>query len=326
MFERFTDRARRVVVLAQEEAMRLDHNYIGTEHLLLGLLREEQGVAAVALAAVGVELEAVRVRLEEAVGRGTEPQSGHIPFTPRAKKVLELSLREALQLGHNYIGTEHILLGLIREGNGLAAELIVGFGVPPSRLRAQVIGLLRDMPAPMRAAEQVARGGGGAVIPGLGERGLVSNFRAQLKSVESRLKAVEQRVGFGPDVRELDDEIARLLSQEHAAADTQEYELATALRDRARELIAERDSRQRDWSAAHPDLSSLAETVRRLGDEVRSLNERLDQAGIAPAVGQPEAGQQAAPEQDSEEQAAEVQVADEQEAGEDEAGEPGGAA
>jgi hypothetical protein len=318
MFERFTDRARRVVVLAQEEAMRFDHNYIGTEHLLLGLLREEQGVAAVALAAVGVELEAVRVRLEEAVGRGTDPQSGHIPFTPRAKKVLELSLREALQLGHNYIGTEHILLGLIREGKGLAAELIVGFGVPPSRLRAQVIGLLRDMPAPMRAAEQVARGVA-AVIPGRGERGLVSNFRAQLKSIESRLNAVEQRVGFGPDVREVDEEIARLLGQEHAAADTQEYELAASLRDRERDLIAERDSRQRDWSAAHPDLSSLAETVRRLGDEVRSLSERLNQAGIAPAAGQPEAGKLAATEPAAEEQAAEPD-------GEEEAGEPGGLA
>jgi hypothetical protein len=317
MFERFTDRARRVVVLAQEEAMRLDHNYIGTEHLLLGLLREEQGVAAAALAAVGVGLEAVRVRLEEAVGRGTEPQSGHIPFTPRAKKVLELSLREALQLGHNYIGTEHILLGLIREGNGLAAQFIVEIGVPPSRLRAQVIGLLRDMPAPMRAAERVA--GGGAFISGRGERGLVSSFRAQLKSIESRLNAVEQRVGFGPDVREVDEEIARLLGQEHAAADTQEYELAASLRDRERDLIAERDSRQRDWSAAHPDLSSLAETVRRLGDEVRSLNERLNQAGIAPAAGQPEAGKLAATEPAAEEQAAEPD-------GEEEAGEPGGLA
>jgi hypothetical protein len=323
MFERFTDRARRVVVLAQEEAMRLDHNYIGTEHLLLGLLREEQGVAAVALAAVGVELEAVRVRLEEAVGRGTEPQSGHIPFTPRAKKVLELSLREALQLGHNYIGTEHILLGLIREGNGLAAQFIVGIGVPPSRLRAQVIRLLRDMPAPMRAAEQAARG---AVIPGLGERGLVSNFRAQMKSVEARLKAVEQRVGFGPDVREVDDEIVRLLGQEHAAADAQEYELAASLRDRERELIAERDSRQQDWSAAHPDLSSLAETVRRLGDEVRSLSERLNQAGITPAVVQPEAGEQAAPGPGGEEEKGGGQEAGQEETGQEETGQPGGAA
>jgi hypothetical protein len=327
MFERFTDRARRVVVLAQEEAMRLDHNYIGTEHLLLGLLREEQGVAAVALAAVGVELEAVRARLEEAVGRGTEPQSGHIPFTPRAKKVLELSLREALQLGHNYIGTEHILLGLIREGNGLAAQFIVGIGVPPSRLRAQVIGLLRDMPAPARAAERVAGGG----VFSSGERGLVSNFRAQLKSVESRLKAVEQRVGFGPDVREVDDEIVRLLGQENAAADAQEYELAASLRDRERELIAERDSRQRDWSAAHPDLSSLAETVRRLGDEVRSLNERLNQAGVAPAVGQPESREQTAPEPVGEDEEAgghetSGQEASQDETGQDETGEPGGAA
>src|SRR5262245_41751206 len=118
MFERFTDRARRVVVLAQEEARLLMHNYIGTEHLLLGLIHEGEGVAAKALDALGIELTEVRSRVEEIIGRGSETPSVHIPFTPRSKKVLELSLREALELGHNYIGTEHILLGLIREGEG----------------------------------------------------------------------------------------------------------------------------------------------------------------------------------------------------------------
>src|SRR5947209_3701811 len=116
MFERFTDRARRVVVLAQEEARMLNHNYIGTEHILLGLIHEGEGVAAKALESLGISLEAVRSQVEEIIGQGGSSPSGHIPFTPRAKKVLELSLREALQLGHNYIGTEHILLGLIREG------------------------------------------------------------------------------------------------------------------------------------------------------------------------------------------------------------------
>src|ERR1035438_636575 len=118
MFERFTDRARRVVVLAQEEARMLNHNYIGTEHLLLGLIHEGEGVAAKVLESMGISLEAVRQQVEEIVGRGKDAPSGHIPFTPRAKKVLELSLREAQILGHNYIGTEHILLGLIREGEG----------------------------------------------------------------------------------------------------------------------------------------------------------------------------------------------------------------
>lgn len=124
MFERFTDRARRVVILAQEEARFLNCNYIGTEHLLLGLIREGEGVAAKTLEAVGMHLHETRSQVEEIIGQGGDKPSGHIPYTPRAKKVLELSLREALQLGHNYIGTEHILLGLIREGEGVAAQII----------------------------------------------------------------------------------------------------------------------------------------------------------------------------------------------------------
>ena len=142
MFERFTDRARRVVVLAQEEARLLNHNYIGTEHILLGLIHEGEGVAAKALESLGISLEAVRSQVEELIGQGGSSPSGHIPFTPRAKKVLELSLREALQLGHNYIGTEHILLGLIREGEGVAAQVLVKLGADLSRVRQQVIQLL----------------------------------------------------------------------------------------------------------------------------------------------------------------------------------------
>ena len=142
MFERFTDRARRVVVLAQEEARLLNHNYIGTEHILLGLIHEGEGVAAKALESLGISLEAVRAQVEEIIGQGGSSPSGHIPFTPRAKKVLELSLREALQLGHNYIGTEHILLGLIREGEGVAAQVLVKLGADLSRVRQQVIQLL----------------------------------------------------------------------------------------------------------------------------------------------------------------------------------------
>src|SRR6478609_7359144 len=148
MFERFTDRARRVVVLAQEEARLLNHNYIGTEHILLGLIHEGEGVAAKALESLGISLEAVRAQVEEIIGHGGTAPSGHIPFTPRAKKVLELSLREALQLGHNYIGTEHILLGLIREGEGVAAQVLVKLGADLSRVRQQVIQLLSGYQGP----------------------------------------------------------------------------------------------------------------------------------------------------------------------------------
>src|SRR5208282_4436406 len=142
MFERFTDRARRVVVLAQEEARMLDHNYVGTEHILLGLIHEGEGVAAKALTALGIRLNAMRQAVEEIIGHGQHSPSGHIPFTPRAKKVLELSLREALQLGHNYIGTEHMLLGLVREGEGVAAQVLVSLGADLARVRQQVIQLL----------------------------------------------------------------------------------------------------------------------------------------------------------------------------------------
>ena len=148
MFERFTDRARRVVVLAQEEARLLHHNYIGTEHILLGLIHEGEGVAAKSLESLGISLEAVRNQVEEIIGQGGSSPSGHIPFTPRAKKVLELSLREALQLGHNYIGTEHILLGLIREGEGVAAQVLVKLGADLSRVRQQVIQLLSGYGGP----------------------------------------------------------------------------------------------------------------------------------------------------------------------------------
>ncbi|MFV2038658.1 MAG: Clp protease N-terminal domain-containing protein, partial [Acidimicrobiales bacterium] len=159
MFERFTDRARRVVVLAQEEARLLNHNYIGTEHILLGLIHEGEGVAAKALESLGISLEAVRDQVEEIIGQGGSSPSGHIPFTPRAKKVLELSLREALQLGHNYIGTEHILLGLIREGEGVAAQVLVKLGADLSRVRQQVIQLLSGYSGP--GGQSSGLGGGG---------------------------------------------------------------------------------------------------------------------------------------------------------------------
>ncbi|SEB85735.1 ATP-dependent Clp protease ATP-binding subunit ClpC [Paramicrobacterium humi] len=165
MFERFTDRARRVVVLAQEEAKMLNHNYIGTEHILLGLIHEGEGVAAKALESMGISLDAVREQVTDIIGTGQQQPTGHIPFTPRAKKVLELSLREALQLGHNYIGTEHILLGLIREGEGVAAQVLVKLGADLNRVRQQVIQLLSGYQGKETAAvggstsEPTAQGG-----------------------------------------------------------------------------------------------------------------------------------------------------------------------
>ena len=165
MFERFTDRARRVVVLAQEEARMLSHNYIGTEHILLGLIHEGEGVAAKALESLDISLEAVRAQVEEIIGQGQQAPSGHIPFTPRAKKVLELSLREALQLGHSYIGTEHILLGLIREGEGVAAQVLQKLGADLNRVRQQVIQLLSGFQGKESTGSAAARRRGGGDAP-----------------------------------------------------------------------------------------------------------------------------------------------------------------
>jgi ATP-dependent Clp protease ATP-binding subunit ClpC len=188
MFERFTDRARRVVVLAQEEARMLNHNYIGTEHILLGLVHEGDGVAAKAMAAMEISLEKVRQQVEEIIGRGAQAPSGHIPFTPRAKRVLELSLRESLQLGHNHIGTEHILLGLIREGEGVAAQVLVRLGADLNRVRQQVIQLLHG-----------GKGEAGeADLPPSGlARGLsLSELHATLKAIADRLTAIERHLGI----------------------------------------------------------------------------------------------------------------------------------
>jgi ATP-dependent Clp protease ATP-binding subunit ClpC len=163
MFERFTERARKVVVLAQEEARHFNHNYIGTEHLLLGLLREDEGVAARALGSLNVTLDEVREQVESIVGYGEEGTGGQAPFTPRSKKVLELALREALQLGHNYIGTEHILLGLVRESEGVAARVLSNLGVDPDKVRREVVRML--------GGGRSQRGRGGAAAEG-GGRGV----------------------------------------------------------------------------------------------------------------------------------------------------------
>ena len=195
MFERFTDRARRVVVLAQEEARMLNHNYIGTEHILLGLIHEGEGVAAKALESLGISLDAVREQVQEIIGQGQQAPSGHIPFTPRAKKVLELSLREALQLGHNYIGTEHILLGLIREGEGVAAQVLVKLGADLNRVRQQVIQLLSGYQGKEPAstgAQQEGTPSGSLVLDQFG-RNLTQQAReGKLDPVIGREKEIER--------------------------------------------------------------------------------------------------------------------------------------
>ncbi len=195
MFERFTDRARRVVVLAQEEARMLNHNYIGTEHILLGLIHEGEGVAAKALESLNISLEAVRRQVEEVIGQGQQAPSGHIPFTPRAKKVLELSLREALQLGHNYIGTEHILLGLIREGEGVAAQVLIKLGADLNRVRQQVLQLLSGY----QGKETVAAGGpqegassASAILDQFGRNLTQAAREAKLDPVIGREKEIER--------------------------------------------------------------------------------------------------------------------------------------
>ncbi|MCK6079794.1 ATP-dependent Clp protease ATP-binding subunit [Microbacterium sp. EYE_5] len=200
MFERFTDRARRVVVLAQEEAKMLNHNYIGTEHILLGLIHEGEGVAAKALESLGISLDAVREQVQDIIGQGQQQPTGHIPFTPRAKKVLELSLREALQLGHNYIGTEHILLGLIREGEGVAAQVLVKLGADLNKVRQQVIQLLSGYQGKEPAGVSTGAGeqaqataqGGSAVLDQFGRNLTQAARDNKLDPVIGREKEIER--------------------------------------------------------------------------------------------------------------------------------------
>ena len=273
MFERFTDRARRVVVLAQDEARLLKHNYIGTEHLLLGLIHEGAGVAARALESLGISLEIVRQRVEEIIGQGQEAPSGHIPFTPRAKKVLELSLREALDIGHNYIGTEHILLGLIREGDGVAAQVLVSLGADLDRVRREVIDLL--------AAYQARTGEAGPALvrtePAEGGRKeqQAAALAGRISAMEARLSAIELRLGSGPDLRELNEKIAQAAADKQEAVAAERYERAAALRNQERRLQTDRAALMNDWAQAHPSLPALAEEVIMLRSEVARLRGRI---------------------------------------------------
>jgi hypothetical protein len=270
MFERFTDRARRVVVLAQEEARMLDHNYIGTEHLLLGLIHEGEGVAAKALEAIGISLDAVRQQVEEIIGRGQQAPSGHIPFTPRAKRVLELSLRESGQLGHNYIGTEHILLGLVREGEGVAAQVLVKLGAELNRVRQTVIQLLDGRGAEARPKPRSMRGG------------VIEDVLARLDSMDGRLTAIERWVGMGPDVRDLDQEIAQLRRDKEAAIESQDFEAAAGIRDAEVRLLADKTGREKNWVGDTEGRPSLAEDLDRLRAELDRLRNMLRERGTEP--------------------------------------------
>jgi ATP-dependent Clp protease ATP-binding subunit ClpC len=249
MFERFTDRGRRVVVLAQEEARLLNHIYIDTEHLLLGLIHEGEGVAAQVLAELSISLEAVRAQVEEIIGQGERAPTGHIPFTPRAKKVLELSLREALQLGHNYIGTEHILLGLIREGEGVAAQVLVKLGADLSRVRQQVIQVLS------------------------GSAGMEAGARTRLVPMT-----------VPDDLREAEEQLTQVRREKEAAIDAEDFERAAGLRDQERQLRTRVAERERAWTAG-VYLETVVQENQRLHREVERLRELLRRLGIEPDGG-----------------------------------------
>jgi ATP-dependent Clp protease ATP-binding subunit ClpA len=248
MFERFTDRARRAAVLAQEEARLLGHDQIGAEHLLLGLVHEGEGVAAEALELLGLSLEAVRVQVEEIIGQGGVAPTGRLPFTPPAKQVLELSLGEAKALGHNHIGTEHLLLGLLRQGKGAAVQVLDRLDADSAQVRRLVLELL-------------AGGGQGAA----GQTRLV-------------------RMAVPADLRELEEQLARVRRQKEAAIDDQDFTAAATLRDAEKDLLIRTLKREREW-AAGVGLGAVIAENHRLHGEVERLQDRLREHGIEPNGG-----------------------------------------
>jgi ATP-dependent Clp protease ATP-binding subunit ClpA len=279
MFERFTDRARRVVVLAEEEARMLHHNYIGTEHILLGLIGEGEGVAAKTLESLGVSLDVVRQQVEEIIGQGQQPPSDSIPFTPRAKKVFELSLRESLQLGHQYVGTEHILLALIREGDGVAAQVLVKLGADLNRVRQQVIQLLHGY-----QGKEPASAGTGEGFQ-LGQRARArpqEDAPTRIELLDRRLAAIERWVGLQPDLDHLDEQIAQVCREKEGAADRQDFEVAAELRDKEQQLRGARADREKEWTEAAADRRSLVQEFSRLNDELDRLRAVLREHGIEP--------------------------------------------
>ena len=272
MFERFTDKARRAVVLAADEARLLGHDHIGTEHILLGILSEGGGNAASALTSLGITLEAARTQVATTAGRGPAPPE-HIPFTTRAKRSLELALREALQLGYDYIGTEHILLGLIHDDKAAGAETLTGLGADLGAVRQRVIELLPrrrsvPRPAPVRGAPRL-------------HIGQDEDTTARLDALTLRLAAVERWVGMKPDVTDLDADISRVRREKEAAIDAREFRRAEQLSDTETELLVDRDARSREWTSR----PSLAAEMAELRAEVARLRAALRAQGIEPGAG-----------------------------------------
>jgi ATP-dependent Clp protease ATP-binding subunit ClpA len=294
MFGRFTDEARRVLDLALDEARTLNSNRVGTEHILLGLVQERDGIAAEALDSVGISLDAVRQQIEQITGQGHEaPAPSHQQYTLRAKRALDMSRREALQLGHHHIGTEHILLGLLREGEGPAAQVLIELGADLKLVRQQVLRLLADTDDAEGAGETESGGDNGQPkvgTPGPGpeaaghdgatlEGRMLAQILGRIEAMDARLSAVEQQLGSGPDVGDLDRQIAQARQDKESAAGAEDYEHAAALRDTERQLIEDKTDRQKEWAAAHPDLPSLAEGLHMLSDEVGRLRGLLSQQG-----------------------------------------------
>ena len=249
MLERFTNQSRQVVVLAQEEARAFNHNYIGTEHILLGLVREGKGTGARALKSLDVTLDAARQKLEEIVGRGKKGQpSGHIPFTPPAKKLLEISLSEALKLGDDYIGTGHILLGMMRQGDSVGVQMLVALGTDLNVLRERVIQELVDYPEQGQDVQDPLSRMRLRVRPRQREE-----IQGLLDTIDERLNAVERHLGISrprPDeLRSLDERIAEVRRDKEAAVEIQDFDRAAALRDTERQLLAERARAEREAEA-----------------------------------------------------------------------------
>jgi ATP-dependent Clp protease ATP-binding subunit ClpC len=285
MFGRFTDQARRVVVHAQEEARMLGRARVGSEHILTGLFLAGDSVAVLALESEEISLEAVRRQIgNEAASSGQKPLLGYLPYEREAKMALDLSRREALQLGHHQIGPEHLLLGLIRASDSTAAGLLSQLGADPAQVRSQVTLLLNaaDQSGPDTGTEHGATRSG--PVPDA-ESTLLPTVLGLIESIDSRLSAVERRVGTGPDVGDLDQQIVRARRCKDAAASAEDYENAASLRDYERELLAAKAARQQEWVAAQPDLPSLADGLRELSDEVDRLRGLLRQHGIQPRGG-----------------------------------------
>jgi ATP-dependent Clp protease ATP-binding subunit ClpA len=246
----------------------LGHDYIGPEHLLLGLVHETEGLAVRALESLGIKPEAVRESVGAAVGAGDHTLSGHIPFTPQAKRVLELALREALQVDCDYIGTEHILLGLLREGDGVAAHVLTGLGADLAGTRQRVVGLLT-----------AAAGARARVRPSGQRQGITRRFEERAEALEAlsrRTTAIELWIGLAPDLSGLDEQIMQLRRDQEAAIDRQDLKTAARLRDRQQELTAERAERLQQWT---PPGSPESE-VGRLRAELERLRGLLREHGI----------------------------------------------